>query len=295
MLAPALARAAPYFEAWNAHDPQAVAAALADGGTYSDPSTESPLAGLALAEHASAMFAAFPDLSFEILTAPREDVGTDGTMVVQWLMRGTNTGPLRGLQPTGRTVALPGVDVITIAGGGITSVEGYFDRQEMAEQLGLQVIVQPHATGPFEFGYSVRASGGSHKIPGAVSVTWIDTSSAGEADQVREIVRPIAAELTKAPGFISWMAMGIAGRMYTVTAWESVAAVQEVMRNHEHQSAVRRFFGENFCTGGSTGVWIPHHLNPIRVRCPSCGSLSDVTPESEETCGCGQLLPRARW
>jgi len=34
----------PYFRAWNAHDPDGVAAALADGGTYTDPTvTGSPL------------------------------------------------------------------------------------------------------------------------------------------------------------------------------------------------------------------------------------------------------------
>ena len=69
MPAPALTQAAPYFEAWNAHDAPAVTAALADGGTYADPTTESPLAGPALAEHVRALVAAFPDLSFEVLSS----------------------------------------------------------------------------------------------------------------------------------------------------------------------------------------------------------------------------------
>jgi steroid delta-isomerase-like uncharacterized protein len=295
MPAPALTQAAAYFEAWNARDAGAVTAALADGGTYADPTTESPLAGPALAEHARALFAAFPDLNFEVVSCQPADAGADGTMVVQWLMRGTNTGPLRGQFPTGRTVALAGVDVITITDGEIRSVEGYFDRQTMAEQLGLQVIVQPYAIGPFEWGYAVRASGDSRKIPGAVSVTWIDTSSAEEADQVREIVRPLAAELAKAPGFISWLGIVSADRMYTLTAWESADAAREITRNHLHQGAVKQFFGERFCTAETTGVWIPHHLNPVRVRCTSCGGLSEVTPETEETRACGQPLPQARW
>ncbi len=287
--------AAPYFEAWNAHDAEAVTAALADGGTYADPTTESPLAGPALAGHVRALCAAFPDLNFEVVSSQPADAGADGTLVVQWLMRGTNTGSLRGLFPTGRTVALPGVDVITISGGQIRSVEGYFDRQAMAEQLGLQVIVQPHAMGPFEWGYAVRASGDSQKVPGAVSVTWVDTSSADEADQVREIVRPLAAELTKTPGFISWLGIVIASRLYTLTAWESADAVQEIMRNPRHQGAVKRFFSEGFCTAGTTGVWIPHHLNPIRARCASCGGLCELTSETGGTCACGQPLPQVHW
>lgn len=152
-----------------------------------------------------------------------------------------------------------------------------------------------NAVGPFEWGYAARARGDSQKTPGAVSVTWIDTSSADEAEQVREIVRPLVAELTKSPRFISWLGMVIAGRMYTLTAWESADAVQEIMRNHVHQGAVRQFFSERFLTGGTTGVWVPHHLNPVRVRCASCGSLSEVTPGAEATCSCGHPLPQVAW
>ena len=121
MSAPALTRAAPYFEAWNAHDAAAVTAALADGGTYTDPVTRSPLAGPALAEHVRALVAAFPDLGFEVVSSVPANAGADGTMVVQWLMRGTNTGPWNGQPPTGRPVAVRGVDVFTVTGGEITS------------------------------------------------------------------------------------------------------------------------------------------------------------------------------
>ena len=147
--------AEPYFRAWNTHDPDGIAAALAEGGTYTDPTISgAPLTGAQIAGHARAVLTAFPDLSFEVLGSQRV---ANGTEVVRWLMRGTNTGPLRGLFQTrrsvalpgvtGRSLALPGVDVITVADGKIGSVQGYFDRQTMAEQLGLQVIVQPHAVG----------------------------------------------------------------------------------------------------------------------------------------------------
>ena len=91
MPAPALTQAVPYFEAWNAHDAGAVTAALADGGTYADPTTGGPLVGAALAEHARGLFGAFPDLNFEVVGPQPADAGADGTMVVQWLMRGTIT------------------------------------------------------------------------------------------------------------------------------------------------------------------------------------------------------------
>jgi steroid delta-isomerase-like uncharacterized protein len=114
----------PYFQAWNARDPEVVAAVFAEDGTYTDPTvTGPPLTGPGLAEHVRVLLAGFPDLGFEILSAQPLD-GDTGTVVAQWLMRGTNIGPLRGLPPTGRSVALRGVDLITTAGGKIGSVEG---------------------------------------------------------------------------------------------------------------------------------------------------------------------------
>lgn len=199
--------------------------------------------------------------------------------------------PAARAPPSGRSVALPGVDLITMVDGKIGSVEGYFDRQTMAEQLGLQVLIQPHAAGPFQFGYGVKATAGSRKPPGAVSLTWIDVRSQEEADQVRAISRPLAAELTQAPGFISWLGVGIANRLYTITAWESEDAVKQAMRNSLHTGAIKRFFTEDFCAAVGTGIWSAGHLNPLWVRCPSCDRLTDRA--QADNCTCGQTLPES--
>jgi steroid delta-isomerase-like uncharacterized protein len=291
MPAAAPTRAMPYFEAWNAHDARAVTAALADGGTYADPTTEGPLAGAALAEHARALFCAFPDLNFEVVGAPPADGGADGTVVVQWLMRGTNTGPWNGQPPTGRPVAIPGVDVFTVAAGEITSAEGYFDRQTLAEQLGFQMRPLPPVAGPFQFGYAVRASAGSGKVPGAFSLTWLDARSEQEAEEIKLTAAMVAAELTQEPGFLSWVGMEIGSRLYTITAWESQDAVRAVMRNGTHLAAVKRRLTEDFAAAGSTGVWSAHHVNGVMVRCPSCTRLTDRTQEGD-LCACGQRLPQ---
>ncbi len=59
----------PYFNAWNARHPEAVA----EGGTDTDPTvTGSPLTGTAVAEHARALLTGFPDLSFEIWEVSRQ-------------------------------------------------------------------------------------------------------------------------------------------------------------------------------------------------------------------------------
>jgi steroid delta-isomerase-like uncharacterized protein len=289
---PDLSQVQPYFNAWNTHDPEAVAAILAPGGTYSDPTvTGPPLSGAALAEHARVLLDGLPDLSFELLSAQPVDADLDGgSVVVRWLMRGTNTGPLLGWPPSGRSVALRGVDVITVAGGQMVSVESYFDRQTLAEQLGLQVIVQPDTYGPWQLGYAYSMTAGRAMDPGAIGVTWIDVRSPDEAEQIEALGDLVAAELIKAPGFISMLGAGVGNRLYTVTAWESADTARQTMRMSTHASAMKHVFSEGLGEAVGTGVWAVHHLNPLWVRCTSCARLTDRT-QANGTCTCGQPLP----
>lgn len=152
--------------------------------------------------------------------------------------------------------------------------------------------MQPDAIGPFQSGFAVRAASGSSKVPGAVSLTWIDARSEEEKEQIKLMAAAVAIELTKAPGFLSWLGLGIAGRLYTITTWESEEAVRAVMRSSAHMDAVKRFFSGDVGAAASTGVWIPHHLNTVRVRCPACGVLMDPA-RADGTCACGETLPEA--
>jgi steroid delta-isomerase-like uncharacterized protein len=290
--ASALTQVEPYFSAWNARDAGGVVAAFADGGTYTDPSVIGPpLSGATIAEHVGALFTAFPDLSLEILNAQLADGGaSDCTVAVRWLMRGTNTGPLRQWSPSGHSVSLQGADFIGVARGKITSVDSYFDRQTMAEQLGFQVIIQPDEEGPWQLGYAYRTTTGSTKAAGAVGLTWIDVRSAEEAGQVEAFGDEVAAELMKVPGFISLVGAGIGSRLYTITAWESADHIRETMRNIPHASAMRHFFTQDFASAVGTGVWTAHYLNPVWVRCAACAKLTDQA-QANGTCSCGQSLP----
>src|SRR3979409_1928638 len=114
-----------YFDAWNRRDPAAIVATFAEGGTYSDP-TVPALTGSALATHTSGLFAAFPDLSFEIVSAAQTGANA---VAAQWMLRSTNACPFAGGPPTGSTVALPGADFITVEADKIRAVQGYFDQK----------------------------------------------------------------------------------------------------------------------------------------------------------------------
>ena len=91
-----------YFKAWSDRDADAILASLVDGGTYQDPSTVVPIGGEALRGYVEGLWSAFPDLSFE-----EESVGEtgEGTVAAQWLMRGTNTGSMMGLPPSGKAAS----------------------------------------------------------------------------------------------------------------------------------------------------------------------------------------------
>jgi steroid delta-isomerase-like uncharacterized protein len=123
-----------YAAAFNAHDVPGVVSVFASGGTYTDPVVAHGVDRHGLVEYVSGLLTAIPDLQFELVTlAP---AGKD-MVVLEWVMRGTNTGPLPQGPATHRTIALPGVDVIKIEDGRIVSLNAYFDRMTYAEQLGL--------------------------------------------------------------------------------------------------------------------------------------------------------------
>jgi steroid delta-isomerase-like uncharacterized protein len=275
-----------YFEAWQRHDGAAIVAMFVEGGSYSDPATGQSLSGAAIAGYAGSLWAAFPDLSFEIVSAASAG---DGLVAGQWIMRGTNSGSMRGLPPTGRTVALPGADFIQVEGDKIRSVQGYFDMGTLSAQLGLQTVVQPYIAGPFCFGTSVSVQSGKRTKPGTFGITMLQVGSDQEVEQVRGYSRAIAVEMLKMRGFIGWVGAMIGHRMMTITAWEKPEDVQQ-LRNGSHQKAMQEFFSPERYLGGMTSVWVPERINPMWVRCPRCGRMAS-SDRHQGQCECGEMLP----
>jgi steroid delta-isomerase-like uncharacterized protein len=279
-----------YFNAWNNHDAAGIVACFAEGGAYTDPSTGGPLTGSAIGDYAAGLWAAFPDLSFEIVSAAPAG---DQVVAGQWIMRGTNHGSMNGLPPTGRQVELPGADFITVEGDKIRSVVGYFDSRAVPQQLGLQIVVQPHAAGPFTFGTAVSVQTGKRTKPGAFSITALQLQPdhvAEELELVRNYSRPIAVEMLNMEGFISFVGVTIAGRMVTITAWENADNPRQLMQGGTHQKAMETFYGPDHFSGGATGVYIPERINTMWTRCPACGQMVSYEQQAG-VCRCGQPLP----
>lgn len=281
-----------YFDAWNRRDADAVLATLAAEATYCDPTSGGRLRGEAFKGYMNGLWAAFPDLSFEIASAGL--AGPD-LVAAQWIMRGTNTGPMMGLPPAGKSVTVPGADFIRLAGGKIQTVDGYFDSRAVPEQLGLQVLVQPQEIGPFAFGTATRASVGKNVTgknikPGAFSITVLEARSPEDTRAVERQSAGIVEEMLAMNGFLGFVGVTVGPRMMTISAWENVKDPRQLLAGGRHAEAMKKFFGTELAAGGFTSVWVPDRINTRWVRCGSCGRMGDHE-RSLGICSCGKKLP----
>jgi predicted ester cyclase len=78
------------------------------------------------------LVAAFPDLRIEIA----ELSAAGDTVAFRWLGRGTHSGPLAGLAPTGRAVEFEGLIVDHLQGGKVVRRWEQYDRLGLLQQLG---------------------------------------------------------------------------------------------------------------------------------------------------------------
>lgn len=278
-----------YLNGWTLRDADAVLATLGESGTYEDPSSGGPISGETLRAYMKGLWAAFPDLSFET-----ESVGEMGPSLfaAQWLMKGTNLGSMMGLPPTGKPVALRGADFFRMKDGLILSVTGYFDSREMPQQLGLNIIVQPHAIGPFKFGTSTSVQTGKTQEPAAFSVTYLEARDQNAVQKVREGSQAALIDMLKMDGFIGATTATIGTRMVTISAWESPEASRQVMKEGAHSEAQKGFYDGSLAKHGYTSVWTKFRMNPFFVRCDSCGRMNR-DPGENRTCSCGVKLPGA--
>jgi predicted ester cyclase len=98
------------YAAWNAHDPDAVAAVFAEDAAVREIGGAGESRG-----RAAALFAAFPDLRLE-----RLELIIDGDRHAdRWVLTGTHRGPLFGIEPTGRQVRIEGATFTRLGADGL--------------------------------------------------------------------------------------------------------------------------------------------------------------------------------
>src|SRR3954452_5853832 len=273
-----------YAAAWNAHDGAAVAALV--GGSYVDPTLPAPVSGDAIAAMVDGLCAAFPDLRFETV-----GLHVDGdTTTFHWRMRGTNDGaPLPGAPaPTGGTIDLPGVDIITTTAGRVVDVVGFFDQKTFVEQLGLQTFVMPSDGWPVTFGTATRIDLGNVTQPGALTMTWIDVAEDEQAELIQRSTDIVTA-LASDPGFIGFQATTVGTRNTTLAVWTSPAAPEAAIARAPPHEQARQRMSSGYGRRGYTSFWQPYRLNAQFVRC-ECGAEVELDGGPSVTCTCGAAV-----
>ena len=121
------------FEAAQAMDIERMRATFHPDYTYTG--TDGSTAGIeASIEVAQTFITAMPDLEFEFRHqwSPRDDVS-----IIELTAKGTHTGPLGDLPPTGRRVEIFGCNVVEVVDGKILRERDYFDEMALMRQLGV--------------------------------------------------------------------------------------------------------------------------------------------------------------
>ncbi len=124
-----------YFEAINAHDPDAAVALWAAGGRENVRGQVDVTAPEGVRAFIADLLGALPDMRWEIVSTT-----SDGDRcAVQWRMVGTFAGPgtFGGLAPTGHPLVLEGIDLLTVRDGLIQSNDAFTDTMEVPRQIGM--------------------------------------------------------------------------------------------------------------------------------------------------------------
>lgn len=124
-----------YYACWNSGNVSAMDAILSNDyvrheGTQSFPGRES------LKQNVLAVRAAYSGLQVSMT-----DLIIGGDRAVhRWNLKGTHTGPLGDIAPTGRTVDVSGVMISRISNGRIVEEWSYFNQLQLFAQLGYKLV-----------------------------------------------------------------------------------------------------------------------------------------------------------
>jgi steroid delta-isomerase-like uncharacterized protein len=111
------------YAAWNAHDPDAVAAVFAEDAVVREVGNPLEAHGRAgVRARAAALLTAFPDFHLE-----RLELVVDGPRHAdRWVMTGTHRGELFGMPPTGRQVRVEGATFTRLDAEGLVIEDVHF-------------------------------------------------------------------------------------------------------------------------------------------------------------------------
>ena len=130
-----------YLDAWNAHDPAAVARHMADGAVYEDVALGRVLHGPSeIAKFVEEATRSSSNFRFEVVSL----ITTGSDYANEWVMLGTNDRALPGVPATGRSFRVRGASVGKLDSSGlIVENRDYYNLAELLTQLGIPPTAPP--------------------------------------------------------------------------------------------------------------------------------------------------------
>ncbi|MGP4115076.1 ester cyclase [Streptomyces sp. 4N509B] len=123
------------YDAYNAHDLDAVLACWRPGGIELVPPFGEKKVPDELRAHLAGFFAAFPDARVELLSLLADD---DGGVATQIRLSGTFSGRrFEGMRANGRPWSTRMAEIFVTEDGLITRMDAYMDSVDLARQIGL--------------------------------------------------------------------------------------------------------------------------------------------------------------
>lgn len=130
-----------YLDAWNAHDPAAVARHMADDAIYEDVALGRVLHGPSdIAKFVEEATRSSSNFRFEVVSL----ITTGSDYANEWVMLGTNDRALPGVPATGRSFRVRGASVGKLDSSGlIVENRDYYNLAELLTQLGIAPTAPP--------------------------------------------------------------------------------------------------------------------------------------------------------
>jgi steroid delta-isomerase-like uncharacterized protein len=121
------------FDAIERRDFDALRGLFAVDATHTSPDGEPMIGPEPVIDEVRVFVEAFPDLSIDIR---HQHVPDPSHSIIEYTFRGTHTGPLEEVAPTGRSVAAVACSVLEAHDGVIDRESDYFDTTSILTQLG---------------------------------------------------------------------------------------------------------------------------------------------------------------
>jgi steroid delta-isomerase-like uncharacterized protein len=128
------------FAAWSEHDPDPIDVLFPEDGIYEDVPPQRTYRGPEeIKGFLTAIWAWAPDIEFDLTSVA---VAGDRA-VAEWVMTGTQTGPIGAIPASGNQFSVRGASVLEIRDGKITRNSDYYDLASLLVQFGVRYAAPP--------------------------------------------------------------------------------------------------------------------------------------------------------